>query len=148
MNYILGRERITHKSDFIPSLRWEDIRLWMWWGTAAAAAEKPRRGLRASCSGYRLTEASDPATTSLSKVTQAKSEHKRLFLPTLLEPASIKSSAGSLSLKMADSSKHRRPKLLKLFRKIHTSSDCPKKCFILSNEGLINVRSDLDSSTN
>lgn len=106
----------THKSDFILSLKWEDIRLWVWWG-AAAAAEKPRWGLRASCSGYRLTEASDPATTSLSKVTQAKSEHKRLFLPALLEPASIKSSAGSVSLKMADFSKHRQPKTIKTLLK-------------------------------
>lgn len=126
-NELHFRHTSTHtadKSDFIPSLKWEDIRLWRWRG--AAAAEKLRWGLRASCSGYRLTEASDPATTSLSKVTQANSEHKRLFLPDLLELASIKSSAGSLSLKMADFSKHLRPKLLKLFGKLRTSSPCPK----------------------
>ncbi len=109
----------AQKSDFTPSLKWEDIRLWTWRGVAAA--EKPRWGLRAPCSGYRLTEASDPETTSLSKVTQAKSEHKRFFLPALLELASIKSSAGSLSLKMADSSKHLRPETIKTLQR------CPHK---------------------
>lgn len=113
----------------------------MRWGSAAA--EKLRWGLRASCSGYRLTEASDPATTNLSKVTQAKSEHKRLFLPALLEPASIKSSAGSLSLKMADSSKHLWPKLLKLlklFRESHTSSPCPNTNEVLYYEKEFTLR--------
>lgn len=76
--------------------------------------KKPRWGLRASCSGYRLSEASDPATAGLSEVTQAKSEHKRLFLPAPpLKLASIKSSAGSLGLKMAISSKHLRPETIK-----------------------------------
>lgn len=119
---------LTRLTTFPFSKKWGDIRLWMWRG--AAAAEEPRWGLRASCSGYRLTEASDPATTSLSKVTQAKSEHKRLFLPALLELASIKSSAGSLSLKMANSFQTSPTKTIKTLQKIHTSTPCHQEWFL------------------
>ena len=116
---------LTSLTTFPFPKKWGNIRLWMWRG--AAAAEEPRWGLRASCSGYRLTEASDPATTSLSKVTQAKSEHKRLFLPALLELASIKSSAGSLSLKMANSFQTSPTKTIKTLEKNpHKRSLSPK----------------------
>lgn len=48
-----------------PPLKWEEARLRRWRG--AAAAEEPRGGLRASCSGYRLTEASDPSRPASSQ---------------------------------------------------------------------------------
>lgn len=127
MSSISGREHSALKSDFIPSLKWEDMRLWRLWG--AAAADEPRRGLRAPCSSYRLTEASDPATASLSKVTQAKSEHKRFFLPALLELASIKSSAGSPGAE--DGPFLRTCKLLK------STPASPRKDFIRRNEGWV-----------
>lgn len=53
-------------------------------------AEESGEDWGASCSRYRLTEASDPAITSSSKVSQAKTQHKRLFLPALSELESIK----------------------------------------------------------
>lgn len=128
MNSILARADTTHMSDFIPSLKSDDMRMWMWRG--AAAAEKLQWGLRASCSGYRLTEASDPATTSLSKVTQAKSEHKRLFLPAFFRDCIHKKLCWFTQSKDGWQLQTSQTKTIKTLQKSPHKQSLSLKCFV------------------